>query len=62
MEKHLDRILSGVQSKESKLSIMQTELDEMNKCLSDNGIDNRVTCSLCHEKTLNTRKASIQNV
>ena len=51
MEKHLDRILSGIQNKESKLSIMQTELDEMNKCLSDNGLDNRVTCSLCHEKS-----------
>ena len=50
MEKHLDRILSDILNKESKLSIMQTELDEMNKCLGDNGIDNRVTCSLCHEK------------
>ena len=30
---------------------MQTEPDGMNKWLSDNGLDNRVTCSLCHEKS-----------
>ena len=50
MEKHLDTFLSDIQNKESELSIMQTALVEMNKCLRHNGIDNRVTCSLCHEK------------